>query len=360
MPKEQGNSKKTAKLRALDFFCGAGGVTCGFRQVGINVIGGIDIDQGLKDTYELNNPGSKFLRSDIGSLEKEEVSQFFGIDPWDDTLIFVGCSPCQHFTNLKTDKTKSRKTRLLLEDFQEFVSHFMPGFVFIENVPGLETKKKISPLSRFKKFLKKKNYAFNDGVLNAKYFGVPQNRKRYVLIASRLEEKIELPEENRINVKSVKDAIGNQQLYPPIEAGHKDQTHYNHSAAALSALNLKRIKKTPINGGDRRSWADDPELQLNCYKNHTGHYDVYGRMKWEEPSPALTTRFCSYSNGRYGHPVQNRAISLREGAAIQSFPPEYLFYSNNQGTVAKMIGNAVPPKLAANIGAHLQNIFTNS
>jgi len=127
---------------------------------------------------------------------------------------------------------------------------------------------------------------------------------------------------------------------------------------------MRRIKSTPHNGGDRRSWKKDPELQVSCYKNHSGHYDVYGRMFWLKPSPTITTRFNSLSNGRYGHPEQNRAISLREGATLQSFPLSYNFYSKNQGTIAKMIGNAVPPLLAKEIAKsfilHLLQVYHQS
>ena len=146
----------------------------------------------------------------------------------------------------------------------------------------------------------------------------------------------------------MRETIGDAELFPPIKAGHQDLSNFMHTSASLSELNLTRIKQTKHNGGDRRSWSKD--LQPNSYKHHKGHYDVYGRMFWDKPSPAITTRFISYSNGRYGHPEQNRAISLREGAVLQSFPKEYEFHSNSQNMIAKMIGNAVPPELAKRIG----------
>ena len=332
-------------LKAVDFFCSVGGVTCGFRQAGIDVLGGIDIDESCKETYEKNNH-AKFLQADISNLSKKEVGKFFGIRRNQRELIFVGCSPCQYYSNIKTDKRKSQNSRLLLEDFQEFVEYFRPGYVFIENVPGLD-KNPESPLGKFKTFLTNNNYAFANDVLNAKYFGVPQNRRRYVLLATRLRKKIELPKPDKTNVVTVRKAIGDESRFPSIKAGHQDDSQFKHSAASLSKKNLQRIINTDCNGGDRRSWPK--KLQLECYRNHTGHYDVYGRMYWDKPSPAITTRFISYSNGRYGHPEQNRAISLREGAVLQSFPIDYDFYSTSQGTIAKMIGNAVPPELAKRI-----------
>ena len=219
--------------------------------------------------------------------------------------------------------------------------------MFVENVPGLDTKSG-SPIVKFKSFLSEQGYVFDDGVVNAKYFGVPQNRRRYVLLATRIEDSISLPKEDKENIKTVADAIGNLKEFPAIGAGHKDSTDFMHTSAGLSELNLKRIKQTETNGGDRRAWPK--ELQPACYENHEGHYDVYGRMYWDKPSPAITTRFVSYSNGRYGHPEQDRAISIREGAVLQSFPLDYKFHSDSQVTISKMIGNAVPPELAKRVG----------
>lgn len=340
-----GNLNRLESLKAVDFFCSAGGVTCGFKQAGIDVIGGIDIDKRCKETYEKNN-GTKFLLEDVSRLSKKKLGKFFGIRRNQRNLIFVGCSPCQYYSNIKTDKTKSQKTRLLLEDFQEFVDYFRPGYIFIENVPGLD-KNSDSPLGKFKRFLKDNGYAFTDGVLNAKYYGVPQNRRRYVLVATRLRKRIELPKPDKENIKTVYQAIGDEKKFPPISAGHIDNTKFRHSSASLSELNLIRIKTTEIDGGDRRKWPEN--LLSDNYKKHKGHYDVYGRMFWSKPAPTITTRFNSYSNGRYGHPVQNRAISLREGATLQSFPLDYSFYSNSQNDIARMIGNAVPPLLAKSI-----------
>lgn len=336
-------------LKALDFFCSAGGVTCGLKSAGINVVGGIDIDSSCKETYEKNND-AKFLTADVSNLEKEAVADFFNITKNDDDLIFVGCSPCQYYSNINTNKSKSTKTRLLLEDFQEFVEYYKPGYVFIENVPGLE-KKVDSPILEFKKFLKESGYIFDDGILNAKYFGVAQNRRRYMLLATRVADSISLPNYNKNEVKSIREVIGDEKLFPPIEAGVKDTSSFIHSSAQLTKLNLERIKSTDHDGGDRRNWPE--KLKLECYKTHNGHYDVYGRMTWNKPAPTITTRFVSYSNGRYGHPEQNRAISLREGATIQSFPIDYIFHSSSQGKIAQMIGNAVPPEMAKKIGLQI-------
>lgn len=339
-------------MRALDFFCSAGGVTCGFRQAGIEVIGGIDIDPACQETYEQNN-NARYLCADVSNLPVNSLAEEFRIQPNDNELIFVGCSPCQYYSNIKTDKKKSLNSRLLLEDFQTFVDYYRPGFVYVENVPGLD-KKPESPLGRFKKFLTDNGYIFDDGVINAKYYGVPQNRRRYMLVASRVVQNIALPIGNRNNIMTVRQAIGNKMRYAPIEQGHNDLSSFIHSSARLSDINLLRMKNTNHNGGDRRNWPSN--LWPNCYTNHDGHTDVYGRMFWDKPSPTITTRFISYSNGRYGHPDQDRAISLREGATLQSFPEDYVFHSKSQGVIAKMIGNAVPPQLARAVG----EVFINA
>jgi len=335
------------RIKAVDFFCSAGGVSCGFKQAGIEVLGGIDIDPACQLTYE-KNINAKYLCADVSSLLKKTVTKTFGIRRNQNNLLFVGCSPCQYYSNIITDKTKSNQTRLLLADFQEFVDYYRPGFVFVENVPGLD-KKPESPLGQFKNFLTESGYVFDDAVVNAKYFGVPQNRRRYILIANRLGKELSLPKGNKKEVKTVKQAIGDYTIFPPIESGTNDETPYMHSAASLDDINLRRIQSTSHNGGGRSDW-ENSDLQVNCYTRHNGHTDVYGRMYWNKPSPTITTKFNSLSNGRYGHPEQDRAISLREGATLQSFPEDYVFHSNSQGKIAKMIGNAVPPLLAKAIG----------
>lgn len=348
------SSSNNTQLKAVDFFCGAGGVTCGFSKAGINVVGGIDIDYACKETYEKNNKGAKFLHADISQLTFKELQHKFDIKVNDDNMIFVGCSPCQYYTIINTSKEKSAKSKLLLEEFQKFVEVFRPGYVFIENVPGLERKSE-SPLSAFKKFLKTKGYSYVDDVVNAVNYDVPQNRKRYVLIATRLNSVIRLPNpKTNTNKMTVRNHISINKGFRPITAGTKDDSKFIHTASALSETNLKRLNVTPHDGGTRKAWKDIPELQLDCYKGKdTIFTNVYSRMFWDQPSPTITTKFYSISNGRFAHPEQNRAISLREGAVLQSFPKSYEFIGNSTNVIARMIGNAVPPKMAKNIGISL-------
>ncbi len=230
-------------LVAVDFFCCAGGVTCGFRQAGIKVLGGIDIDGSYKKTYEKNNEGSKFIKADISRLRYSLLEKKLRIRPNMDNLIFVGCSPCQYYTGMQTNKNASAKGKLLLEEFRRFVAHFKPGYIFIENVPGIETKEE-SPLTKFKEFLKEQQYSLDDTVVNAADYNVPQSRKRYVLVASRVKSKskIRVPAPSRAKVRTVRDAIGDLQ---PIPAKHKDQKLQKHWSAEIQEINLRRLRATP-------------------------------------------------------------------------------------------------------------------
>src|ERR1700739_2205301 len=169
--------KKKRNLKAVDFFCGAGGMTSGFRKAGIKVLAGIDIDTSCKDTYEKNNKGAIFIEENIKDLEVEKLATLIDIKRNDDNLVFIGCSPCQYWSIINTDKTKSKQTRDLLKDFQRFVEYYKPGFIVIENVPGLYTKKEETPLTEFFRFLDKHDYKADKKVLNASDYGVPQTRR---------------------------------------------------------------------------------------------------------------------------------------------------------------------------------------
>ncbi|MCG8532004.1 MAG: DNA cytosine methyltransferase [Desulfovibrionales bacterium] len=345
------DSIHTSHLKAIDFFCGIGGMTNGLLQAGINVVGGIDFDAECEETYNLNNYPSKFLHADIEMLEPADLSKNFGITPNDGNLVFVGCSPCQYWSKIRTNKQKSFKSAFLLKEFERFIEHFLPAYVVLENVPGLKNNPQ-SYLPTFLEFLKKHNYVFEQKVLNAKGYGVPQSRKRFLLIASRCHEEVSLPEASN-DVLTVRDVLGVENGFESITAGHKDLTSFMHSSAGLSPQNLKRIMLTLPDGGNRMAWKDT-ELQIPAYVGKDNYFsDVYGRMWWDRPAPTITTKFPSFSNGRFGHPSEHRAISLREGATLQSFPKSFDFVCRKQGAVARQIGNAVPPALAKKIGEHL-------
>ena len=348
------------KIEAIDFFCGAGGMSYGLSKAGIRVLAGIDNDPQCTETYTHNNKSAQFINYDINSIMPSELSDILGVKQNNDYLVMAGCSPCQYWSKIYTDKTKSRQTAFLLNGFQKFVDWFNPGFVVIENVPGIFAKKSHSLLLKFCNFLKSKDYIYADGVINSFLYGVPQNRKRYLLIATRLFDKIELPKGRKNKRLIVRNFIGAENGFPKIEAGHKDASDFIHTSSNLSPKNMCRISLTPPNGGDRSSWKDDPELQIKAYEGKDHIFkDVYGRMYWDRPAPTITTRFNSVSNGRFGHPEENRAISLREGATLQTFPKKYVFKGPNQAAIARQIGNAVPPKLAKQIGKTIVNYYFN-
>lgn len=339
-------------MKAVDFFCGAGGLTRGLLDAGIKVIAGFDRDERCCHTYEHNNPGVRFIAADIREMGLKDLSANSRLRKYDDVL-FAGCAPCQPFSSQRKGNGDRQDTTLLCE-FGRIVEDALPGYVLVENVPGIAKVRGFSTFRRFLQMLETKGYSYVYDILDAKRFGVPQNRRRLVLLASRhLHPSLPQPKygDSFRPFMTVRQAISH---FPAIRAGECHKDIPNHVAASIEALNLERLRHTPHDGGDRRSWPI--HLRLECHKgNYEGHTDVYGRMAWDRPAPALTGRCHSISNGRYGHPEQDRAISLREAAAIQSFPDGYVFFGSKKH-VAMQIGNAVPVRLAEHIGKHIINL----
>ncbi|MDK4516849.1 DNA cytosine methyltransferase [Fusobacterium necrophorum] len=342
------------KIAAIDLFCGIGGLTYGLKSSGINVVAGIDFDETCYYSYEKNNK-SKFLHRDISTVTGEELLSLFGSV---DTKILVGCAPCQPFSSHQKDKfnRKKHKDWGLLYEFLRLVKETSPDIVSMENVPNLQ---KEEVFFHFVEGLEKEGYFVTFRVHNASNYGVPQRRNRLLLLASKRGEIsfLNLKEEE----VTVRDTIAN---LPVINAGNKiNLADPIHISSSLTEINLKRIRHSKPNG----TWKDWSENLLpNCYKKKSGksYTSVYGRMSWDEVSPTLTTQFTQYGTGRFGHPEQDRAISLREGALLQSFPRDYEFIKPGEkfssSNVAKHIGNAVPPKLGEYIGKcilfHIKNL----
>jgi len=334
-------TKKNNKLKSIDFFCSGGGMTYGMRKAGIDVIAGIDNDPDVKDTYEKNNSRTKFIQADVFELKEIELSKYAGINKNDDNLILIGCSPCQYWSIIQTDKKKSQKSKDLLKEFHRFVKFYNPGFVVVENVPGLERRAEESGLKYFIDDLENRGYKVYWDVYKLNEYGVPQTRKRFSLIASRVTDNKIIPEKSE-HKPVVKDFIGEQNGFPKVQAGFKDNTKFQHSVAGLSKENLEVLNKTPKNGGN--------SVKQRKHFKGKGFRDSYSRISWDKPAPTITTKFFSISNGRFAHPEENRAISLREGATLQTFPKDYIFYANSMQANARMIGNAVPPEFARRIG----------
>lgn len=265
-------------------------------------------------------------------------------------MVFGACAPCQPFSKQQRERRRSIDGRKdLLREFHRFVRAYRPEYVFIENVPGLQTvDDSHGPFAKFLKLLTKLGYWHCHKVVYACHYGVPQRRRRLILIASRLgpisfPKPTHGPGTKRKSLPTVWSAIGH---LPPLKAGQAHPKIPNHRCANLSDLNLKRIKATKI-GGTRIVWP--AELVLDCHENHSGHTDVYGRMAKDVPSAALTTRCISLSNGRFGHPTQHRAISVREAACLQTFPMTFQFFGS-LSSMSRQVGNAVPVAMARLFG----------
>lgn len=327
-------------------FCGVGGLTYGLIESGIPVNAGFDIDGSCRYAFETNNK-TKFIQRDIGRLTPKDVAEQY---PEDHIKILVGCAPCQPFSTYAhryRDKAKDKRWSLLYS-FARIIRGIGPEIISMENVPFLA---KHTPFIELLTILKKMDYNLTYNNIHCESYGVPQKRTRLVLLASQLGDIDLLPPTHESeNHVTVSDAIGNLER---IEAGESSESDPLHRAQKLSELNKKRLLNS-IPGGTWRDW--DPDLICPCHlkKSGSSYASVYGRMSWDEPSPTITTNYFNYGSGRFGHPEQLRALSLREGAILQSFPDHYQFIEPNKPIhfkrVATHIGNAVPVRLGKVIG----------
>nr|WP_082708861.1 DNA cytosine methyltransferase [Marinobacterium profundum] len=342
-------------IKVFDFFSGCGGTSCGFESAGFDIAFALDSDPVAIATFQENFPRAHTQVASIQDVHPRILTPIVGerIEP----ILFCGCAPCQPFSKQNKNKKSDDPRRSLLLDFSKFVEHWLPEYVVVENVPGMQKLKLLGPFDQFRTFLEKLGYKTAYDVIPACGFGVPQKRERLVLIASIISD-ISLPEFSHdpskgIAYSTVRDWISN---LPTLAAGEVCEIDPDHQAARLSETNIKRIKATP-EGGSRDSWPE--YLWLNCHKEHSGHTDVYGRLHWDRPASGLTTRCISLSNGRFGHPTQDRAISVREAACLQTFPRNYKFKGSLQSK-ARQIGNAVPPLMAQRVGEAIYSHFLAS
>lgn len=339
-------------IDVFDFFSGCGGTSCGLSAEGFNIVFALDNDQNAINTFKTNFPNAATTVSNIQEVLPESLNKLIGARK--NPILFCGCAPCQPFSKQNNNKTLDDPRRNLLGEFSRFLEHWVPDYVLVENVPGIQKINKNGPFKKFLKKLEDLGYKYSYDVLPASSFGVPQKRERLVLVASILGS-INLPEgthgpKTKTPCSTVKDWIYGLSA---ISAGEICPNDPDHQAAKLSELNIKRIQSTP-EGGGRDFWPK--ELWLDCHLNHKGHTDVYGRLHWDKPASGLTTRCISFSNGRFGHPSQDRAISIREAACLQTFPKTYKF-SGNMASKARQIGNAVPPLMARKIAESIKNHY---
>lgn len=335
-------------VSAVDLFCGAGGLTHGLLQAGIKVEAGIDIDKQAEYAFVTNNLNTKYLVWDVGRKKSSSIEKLFTNGK---IRLLAGCAPCQPFSKL-TQAIENHQSWGLLNNFSRFVARIKPELVTMENVPELAERGQ-EVFDHFVNTLKKLEYHVNWKIVKCEEYGVPQSRRRLVLLGSKFGE-LKIPEGKYCSEKkwkTVRKIIGK---LPPLKSGEGHPKDLLHVASKLSELNLQRIKATLPDGGNRLDWPK--ELVLECHKKKSGerYHSIYGRMWWDKPSPTMTTLCTGIGNGRFGHPEQHRSITLREAALLQSFPRSYQFWPPgiklNRSAVSRMIGNAVPPQLAKVLG----------
>ena len=344
-------------IEVVDLFCGIGGLSYGMKSKGLKILEGFDVDRTCKYAYETNNE-AEFVYKDIRQVTKNEILPLYSKKA---VKVLAGCAPCQPFSSYAfKNKNKDEQKYSLLYEFGRLVKEVHPDIVTMENVPAIASFKLKSVLGDFVQTLESENYHVFYQVVYCPDYGIPQTRKRLVLLASRFGMIDLIPStHHKEDYVTVRDTI--EQL-PPLKAGESCPTDPLHRCRALSSLNMQRMMATPYGG----SWKDWPEeLLLNCHKKEGGKSfgSVYGRMVWDEPAPTMTTECTGIGNGRFGHPEQNRAISAREAALIQTFPAAYKFFPDEQkvslAKASRYIGNAVPPRLgeviAESIKRHIRN-----
>jgi DNA (cytosine-5)-methyltransferase 1 len=348
------------KIEVVDLFCGVGGLTCGLNQSGLKVKAGFDIEKTCKFPYEFNN-NAKFYEKDIRNVTGEDINKCYSKNS---IRVLAGCAPCQPFSqmsfkyqnNEKTKRENDKRYDLLLE-FGRLVKETQPDIVSMENVPKIRDT---YVFQEFLKILEENGYKSDYKVVYCPDYGIPQNRRRFLLLAAK-NGNIKLLDKTHTKDRyiTVRDTIEN---LPHVEAGEICPSDILHQTAKLSDLNLKRIRTSKPGG----SWKDWPkELRCDCHKKESGqtYTSVYGRMEWDKISPTMTTQFYCYGTGRYGHPEQDRALTLREGALIQTFPINYQFVEPGKSfalkDIAKEIGNAVPVKLGEVIGKSIKQYLKN-
>lgn len=342
----QGNVNPV-QIKAIDLFCGVGGLTHGLTQAGVSVVAGIDVDENCRYPFETNNR-AKFIQKDIRKIEGSELKEILGEGC---IRMLAGCAPCQPFSTynrsglVRADDGKWD----LLSDFGRLIRALRPELVTMENVPQLTGQ------LVFNQFLDSlSGYQIWYDIVECSEYGVPQTRKRLVLLASRLGSVELVPPTHSLDkVLTVRNVLSN---LPRLAAGHRNSGDSLHAACSLSEINLRRIRASKPGG----TWRDWPvELRAKCHRKQSGstYPSVYGRMEWDAPAPTITTQCFGFGNGRFGHPEQNRAISLREAALIQTFPQGYKFVPPQEkvrfNVMGRLIGNAVPVRLGKVVGDSL-------
>jgi len=332
------------RFTALDLFCGCGGLTVGLKKAGFTVLGAVDVDLLSLETYRANHPEVTTWKADIRELKVADVRRALGLRKGSLDLL-AGCPPCQGFSTMRTlngaRRVEDPRNDLLFE-FQRFVKVLRPKTVMMENVPGLAKDRRFGDFCRSMEAM---GYKGDYRILDAAEYGVPQRRRRLIYLAG-LGETIPFAPPIRRRL-TVRDAIGGL----PAAGSSGDPVHDIPERRTRRVVEL--IKRIPKNGGSRLDLP--PQEQLECHKRCDGFSDVYGRMAWDQPAPTITSGCFNPSKGRFLHPDEDRAITMREAALLQGFPRRYKFpCTDNKSAIAWMIGNALPPPF---IAAHARSIL---
>lgn len=329
--------KSEQNISCVDLFCGLGGLTHGLIRGGVRVTAGFDIDPQCRFPYEENND-ARFIETDVRNLDAHEIEKYWEKGSY---RLLAGCAPCQPFSTYSRSgrKLQSDDKWSLLRDFARLVIETQPDLVTMENVPQLVNHRVFSDFRR-----QLDGYYVSWRIIECGDYGVPQTRKRLVLLASKLG-RVDLNSTSKSARPTVRHAISH---LATLAAGQSDKQDAMHSASSLTPLNLRRIRASKPGG----SWRDWPEeLRADCHRRKSGetYPSVYGRMEWDVPAPTITTQCFGYGNGRFGHPEQDRAITLREAAILQTFPPTYKFLRDGDrprfNVLGRLIGNAVPVRI---------------
>jgi len=341
-------SAVSPRVAAVDLFCGAGGLSYGLQQAGVTVVAGVDNDPACEYPFE-SNVESPFLKMDVRDVTADHLRRLWRRSRF---RMLAGCAPCQPFSmHRRGQDTSSEEQWSLLTEFGRLVKETEPELVTMENVPRIVSA---GVFRDFVQLLIDWGYQVDYRSCNGVDYGLPQRRSRLVLLASRLGSVEIAPHRARgESPRTVRDEIAE---LPPLRAGEADPHDPLHRARRLSDINLKRIKaSTP--GGTWEQWP--AKLRAPCHRKASGatFRNVYARMEWDKPAPTITTLAHNFGTGRFGHPEQDRAISLREAAMLQGFPSTYRFVPPKDparfGHLGRLIGNAVPPPLAKAVGETL-------
>lgn len=352
-------------LKVIDLFSGCGGSALGFSQAGFDIKVAVDIDKNASETFKKNFPDAQVITGDISYITSQDLLKAAKSKDGKD-IIVIACPPCQGFsTARRKSEARTDPRNTLIYEFLRIIEDIKPVAFVMENVPGLAKGAGKPIFLSLLKRLEEIGYTTIHGIVDIADYGVPQRRKRLVMLGTN-DSKIRLSFPQKTNQDSdLADRYLNQWKtvrmtisdLPKIKAGEKSQKDHLHLASKLAEINLRRMKHTPHDGGGRISWPE--ELVLECHKKVTGYKDIYGRMKWDAPSPTITAGCVMISKGRFGHPDQDRAITPREAARLQTFPDDFIF-TGNVGQIASQIGNAVPPLLARRLADSLSQSMKDS